>query len=366
MSRQYFIGLMSGTSFDGIDASLVQCNAPDAPITLCEDLHVPYPPAVQQALRQINASTPLATVLHWHNTLPTYYADVVQALIANAEIDRAQIMAIGCHGQTVWHDMQANPPISAQLGNPSHLAELTGIDVVADFRQRDLAAGGQAAPLAPLFHRVLFKAPHPRAVLNLGGIANITLLRENASATSGFDCGPANTLLDAWCRENLGKAFDEAGEWAASGKVHQALLEQLLSDPFFALKPPRSTGPELFNLNWLRPQLPPAIAAADVQATLAELSAQSIAKALRQSGSQAKDLVITGGGAHNADLIRRITAAVAPCSVNLSDALGIPADAVESIGFAWLAHAALAGIRHDLSAITGAPQPLPLGGIYPR
>lgn len=366
MSAQYFIGLMSGTSFDGIDASLVQCATPDGPVTLYQHLYQPYPPDLKQALRQIHSATPLATVLHWHNTLPAYYAEAVTALLAAAKKHPSEIRAIGCHGQTVWHDTHARPPITAQLGNPSHLAELTGIDVVADFRQRDLAAGGQAAPLAPLFHRVLFKAPQPRAVLNLGGIANITLLGADAKSATGFDCGPANTLLDAWCQENRGAPFDDQGEWASSGAVNSALLERLLSEPFFALKPPRSTGPELFNLTWLKPQLPSGIAAADVQATLAELSARSIANALNQSGNKVQELVITGGGARNDDLIKRISAAVAPCSIILSDAVGIPAEAVESIGFAWLAYAALAGIRHDLSAITGAPQPLPLGGIYPR
>lgn len=366
MPAQYFIGLMSGTSLDGIDASLIECSTPHEPIILCQHLQQPYPPAVQQALRQINADTPLATILRWHNTLPRHYADAVEALLSRAEISRTRIAAIGCHGQTVWHDAQANPPVSAQLGNPSHLAELTGIDVVTDFRQRDLAAGGQAAPLAPLFHRVLFKASHPRAVLNLGGIANITLLGPEADTVMGFDCGPANTLLDAWCRESAGMAFDDQGSWAASGKVDPALLEQLLGDPFFAKKPPRSTGPEHFNLNWLKPQLPQTISAADVQATLAELTARSIAEALRQSGAQVDDVVVTGGGTNNHDLIERIAAAVAPCAVKHSDSLGMPAEAVESVGFAWLAYAALAGIRHDLSTITGTPQPIPLGGIYPR
>lgn len=362
----YFIGLMSGTSLDGIDCSLIECRRADERVTLHHHLHHAYSAGTRDALRQINAQSSLASVLYWHNTLPTLYAEAVLALLHQTNLTARDIHAIGCHGQTVWHDTQHQPPVTVQLGNPSHLAEHTGITVVADFRQRDLAAGGQAAPLAPLFHRVLFQGPHPRAVLNLGGIANISLLGSDAQQrVSGFDCGPANTLLDAWCKANLGHAYDHQGQWAASGNVDDDLLQELLNDPFFSQSPPRSTGPEQFNLAWLKPQIPAALSAADVQATLVELTAQSIAQALQQCGRTPADLIITGGGARNHELVNRITAAVAPCPVQLSDALGVPAEAVESAGFAWLASAAMAGKRYDLSAITGATEPLPLGGIYP-
>lgn len=357
---------MSGTSLDGIDCSLIECHGPDERVTLHHHSHHAYSTNTRNALRQINAQSPLSSALDWHNTLPVLYAEAVAALLKQTQLSAAEIRAIGCHGQTVWHDTQRQPSVSVQLGNPSHLAEHTGISVVADFRQRDLAAGGQAAPLAPLFHRVLFQAPHPRAVLNLGGIANISMLGTGAQRTvSGFDCGPANTLLDAWCEANLGDPYDHQGRWAASGYIDDALLQRLLNDPFFSRPAPRSTGPEHFNLAWLRPQLPTALSAADVQATLVELTAQSIAQALQQCGQAPEDLIITGGGARNNELVRRVTAAVAPCSIQLSDSLGVPAEAVESAGFAWLAYAAMAGIRHDLSAITGAARPLPLGGIYP-
>ena len=357
---------MSGTSLDGIDCSLIECHGPDERVRLRHHLHRAFSADTRDALRQISAQSSLASVLDWHNTLPMLYAQAVAALLKQTQLTAADIHAIGCHGQTVWHDTQRQPPVSVQLGNPSHLAEHTGISVVADFRQRDLAAGGQAAPLAPLFHRVLFQAPHLRAVLNLGGIANISMLGSGAQrSVSGFDCGPANTLLDAWCEANLGDPYDHQGQWAASGHIDEAFLQRLLNDPFFSQPPPRSTGPEHFNLAWLKPQIPAALSAADVQATLVELTAQSIAQALQQCGQTPKDLIITGGGARNDELVRRVTAAVAPCSVQLSDSLGVPAEAVESAGFAWLAYAAMAGIRHDLSTITGAPRPLPLGGIYP-
>lgn len=358
---------MSGTSLDGIDASLVECHPSDGTIRLLHHIHRPYPEVTQQRLRRITDQTSLATMLYWHNTLPENYADAVSQLLATTPVSVSveQISAIGCHGQTVWHNAQAQPPVSLQLGNPSHLAELTGIRVVADFRQRDLAAGGKGAPLAPLFHRILFSGPRPRAVLNLGGIANLSILNADDATVSGFDCGPASTLLDALSREFRGKPFDNAGRWAASGQVNGDLLEQLLQDPFFTRPPPRSTGPEYFNLEWLKPHLPKDLSAVDMQATLSELSAQSIALALRQWGQGAEDLIITGGGARNLDLVERIQTAVSPCTVTISDAWGFPAEAVESIGFGWLAYAAVNGIRHDLSAITGAPEPLPLGGIYP-
>jgi len=359
-----FVGLMSGTSMDGVDAALVRLPEAGAPVLEAFQTAA-YPDSLAGRLRAVNGDTPLAAVLALDAELAGVYARSVRALLAEAGAGAAAMHAIGCHGQTVWHAPAAEPPVTCQLGDPSRLAEATGITVVADFRQRDMAAGGEAAPLAPLFHAALFAAPEPRAVLNLGGIANLTLLGAGGTLEGGFDCGPANTLLDAWARRHLGTAMDEDGRWAASGRVDKALLARLLADPYFQRPPPRSTGPEHFNLAWLEPALAGDEAPADVQATLAELTARSVADAVSVAAPAAQAVLVCGGGAMNPDLLARLARALPRHPVSTTASAGIPPEAVEAIGFAWLAREAVASRPVDLRRVTGSRHPVRLGGIYP-
>lgn len=359
-----FVGLMSGTSMDGVDAALVRL--PEAGTPALDAFRTnPYPPALAARLRAVTGDTPLATTLALDAELAGVYAAAVQALLAEAGVGAEAVRALGCHGQTVWHAPAAEPPVTCQLGDPSRLAEATGITVVAGFRQRDMAAGGEAAPLAPLFHAALFAAPAPRAVLNLGGIANLTLLGAEGVLEGGFDCGPANTLLDAWARRHLGTPMDQDGRWAASGEVNEALLARLLADPYFERPPPRSTGPEHFNLAWLEQALQGGEAAADVQATLAELTARSVADAVARFAPKARELLVCGGGALNPDLMKRLTRALPRHHVASTADAGVPPEAVEAVGFAWLARETLAGRPVDLRRVTGSRHPVRLGGIYP-
>jgi len=360
----YFIGLMSGTSLDGIDAALVHFGA-SGDIALNGFCHTPYSPALTTTLQQTNAHTPLAEALSVDAHLADSYAKAVAALLQQTNTTPEAINAIGLHGQTVWHAPNQHPPISCQLGDPSRLAERTGITVVADFRQRDLAAGGQGAPLAPLFHSALFGAAHSRGVVNLGGIANLSVLAAGGKVVRGFDCGPANTLLDQWAMRHQQQPFDANGAWAASGKVDHALLAQLQTDGFFHQPAPKSTGPEHFNLAWLNAQLTGKESAVDVQATLAALTAWGVSKAVQENGEGLTELIIGGGGARNTDLITRIAQQLPNVNVINSDACGLPAEAIESVGFAWLARATLQRQAFDLAAITGAKRPVILGGIYP-
>jgi len=358
------IGIMSGTSLDGMDAALVDFEHPDHPL-LTAHCHQPYPAELAERLHHIDANAPLGEVLSLDATLAGHYAGIVGQLLAEADCPASRITAIGLHGQTVWHQPQGHPAVTCQIGDPARLAERTGITVVAQFRQRDMAAGGEGAPLAPVFHAALFATGKPRAVINLGGIANITLLDGEGEIVTGFDCGPANTLLDAWARQALGMPFDEHGQWAASGTVDQRLLDQWLSDPYFGAAPPKSTGPEHFNLHWAQAAMAGDEAPADVQATLAELTARSIALALSDCRPAPADVVVCGGGVHNADLMARLRAASSRYPIQSAEALGYPSAAIEAMGFAWLARAALRGDALDLGQVTGSQHPVRLGAIYP-
>ncbi len=358
------IGLMSGTSLDGIDAVIIDWSAPSSPQLIAHHPQ-PYDTELASRLRAVDADTQLGSVLALDAELAATYAAVVESLLAQNTIKRKQIACIGLHGQTVWHGPKATPPVTCQIGDPSRLAEATGITVVADFRQRDMAAGGEGAPFAPYFHALIFGGDTARIIVNLGGIANISLLDAGGRIRGGFDCGPANTLLDAWIRKTQGQAFDEKGQFAASGQVDNELLKRLLADPYFQRPPPKSTGPEAFNLNWLEQQLTGYEDAADVQATLAALTAQSLAAAIEHWGNAAKEVVICGGGAGNLDLLTRIQAALPEHQIMISDALGWPPESVEAAGFACLACLTLQGKPIDLTAVTGAKHPVIAGGIYP-
>jgi len=374
-----FIGLMSGTSLDGIDAALVEIASPPgaAPPRLLATQAAPMPEGLRQRLWALCHAerASFAELAAAEEAFCRLQAEAVAALLAASNTPREAITAIGSHGQTIEHAPGGHgggPAYTLQLDNPSRLAELTGCRVVADFRRRDLAAGGQAAPLAPAFHEALFRtAGEWRLVLNLGGFANLTLLppAEDPRAPLGFDSGPANALLDAWHARHRSGRYDADGAWAASGRVDAALLQRLLAEPFFHLPPPRSTGRELFHMAWLEAQLTGEEAPEDVQATLAELTASSVMLAVEMARERlvappVAALIPCGGGAHNAALLRRLAARLPEARLAESDAWGWPADWLEAGAFAWLAWRRLAGLPGNLPSVTGAAGPRVLGGVY--
>ncbi|PMR67769.1 anhydro-N-acetylmuramic acid kinase [Halomonas heilongjiangensis] len=374
-----FIGLMSGTSLDGIDAALVEIaesDAMDRPRLVATHAEPMPEPLRQRLWRLCHAErVSFAELAAAEDALCRLQADTVEALLATSHTPREAIAAIGSHGQTIEHAPHGHdggPAYTLQLDNPSLLAELTGCPVVADFRRRDLAAGGQAAPLAPAFHEALLRAAGEwRLVLNLGGFANLTLLppTEDERAPLGFDTGPANALLDAWYARHRGGRFDAGGEWAASGRVDDALLERLLAEPFFHQPPPRSTGRELFHLDWLERRLTGEEAPEDVQATLAELTATSIALGIgmareRLAAPPAAALIPCGGGAHNPDLLTRLARHLPETPLVASADWGWPADWLEAGAFAWLAWRRLQARPGNLPSVTGASGCRVLGGVY--
>lgn len=360
---ELYVGLMSGTSLDGIDAVLADLGQTQP--RLLARHYAPFDDALRNELLALHQ--PGDNELHRTqlagNRLARLYAAAVNALLGTANTASAKIQAIGCHGQTIRHRPEHG--YTLQIGNAALLAELTGITVVSDFRSRDIAAGGQGAPLVPAFHDKVLRHPTShRVIINIGGISNLTDLPPGA-ATSGFDCGPGNLLLDAWCMQHLGKPYDDGGAWAASGKVLPALLEKMLAEPFFTLPPPKSSGRDLFDMAWLRGKLQGGEAEADVQATLLELTCRTIAQAVRQYCAGAKEIHLCGGGAHNLALHCRLTALLPGSSVQTTDALGVDGDYLEAVAFAWLAQQALHGKPANLPAVTGAKHPCVLGAIHP-
>jgi anhydro-N-acetylmuramic acid kinase len=357
------IGLMSGTSLDGVDAVRVRFDA-NARMRVTARHHQPYDDALGRALSRVDSTTPLGEVLRLDQAVADACADAAQPLLRPAD-DPSLPEGIALHGQTIWHAPDDHPATTCQIGDPTRVAERTGVTVIADFRRRDMAAGGQGAPLAPLFHRALFAHDQPRAVVNLGGIANLTVLDGRGGIRYGFDCGPANTLMDRWIARHRGAAYDRDGAWAASGRLLPALYERLLADPYFNRRPPKSTGPEHFNLKWLARHLGGDEDPADVQATLAEVTAGTIAEAIMAWADEVKDVVLCGGGALNAYLARRIGQRLPGWPVRPSDTLGVPVTDVEAMGFAWLGRAAMRGEALDPGVVTGATHPVRLGAIYP-
>lgn len=363
-----FIGLMSGTSMDGVDAALLEW-AEERPRLVAALTH-PYPNGLPATLRSLGADSPLKAVARADAQVAGAFADAVRRLLRELRLEARAVRAIGSHGQTIWHDPESAPAASVQIGDPNRIAAATGITVVADFRRRDVAAGGQGAPLAPAFHRALLGDPErASAVINLGGIANITLLGRGGNTVAGFDTGPASTLLDAWYRQqHAGGSFDDGGRWARRGRVDEALLRRLLDDPFFARQPPKSTGPERFNLDWLTARLAGTDAPRpqDVQATLVELTAVSVANAILATAPDTAIVRVCGGGVHNDLLMERLQARLSPRAVATTTAAGIDPDFVEAAGFAWLARETLAGRPGNVPAVTGAAKAVVLGGIYPE
>jgi anhydro-N-acetylmuramic acid kinase len=385
---------MSGTSLDGIDAVLVDLSQPN-PQQLAK-YYLPFDDGLKSALLTLHL--PSHNELHQAqvigNQLARMYAAAVAPLLAQARLSNKEIKAVGCHGQTIRHCPEHG--YSLQIGNAAFLAELTGITVVSDFRSRDIAAGGQGAPLVPAFHDHVLRHPDiHRVIVNIGGISNLTnlpprtatsdRLSQNSSlpeevaaaipapvarahrvmtATSGFDCGPGNLLMDAWCMQHLGKPYDDNGAWAASGKVLPALLEQMLTEPFFVMSPPKSSGRELFNIAWIQRKLQGNEDAANVQATLLELTCRSIALAIQNHCLGATEIYLCGGGAHNQAMYNRISALLPDCRIQTTNTLGIDSDYMEAIAFAWLAQQALLGKPANLPLVTGAKHPCILGAVY--
>ena len=363
-----FLGLMSGTSADAIDAALVRFPS-EGGCAFVHGMTRPWDPALRTelvALGQGGKIRSLDALARLDAEVGLAFAETARALLADAGVQPEQVAAIGSHGQTVRHRPQAPLPFTMQLGDANRIAEMTGITTVADFRRRDVAAGGQGAPLMPAFHiAMLGTADADRAVLNLGGIANLSLLRRDGSLL-GFDTGPANALLDAWCQLHLGNPYDADGAFAASGVVDPTLLQRLKADPWFTLPPPKSTGREQFHLSWVAAQLADgARSAADVQATLLELTVSTVVDALLAHLPKVTELLVCGGGVHNSRLMQRLTARLPGVTVQSSAARGLDPDYMEAMGFAWLARQTLAGLPGNLPSVSGARGPRILGAIHP-
>jgi anhydro-N-acetylmuramic acid kinase len=375
----YYIGLMSGTSLDGADGVLVDFSAPGLRVLAAAS--EPFSPRFRAELLALNSPTDneLHRAALAANQLAAVYARVVATLLRAVQgkgISAGQISAIGAHGQTVRHQPQRTGQgpegsgYTLQLINAALLAELSCIDVVADFRSRDVAAGGQGAPLVPAFHQHVFgQTGRPVAVLNLGGIANLSVLPGSATGTAvyGFDCGPGNALIDAWCQQHTGQPYDSGGAWAASGKLLPALLDSLQDDPYFSQPPPKSTGRDLFSAAWLDQKLAPfrRELPQDIHNTLTEFTASTCASAIQCYAKNSKEVLVCGGGAFNQYLIGRLQERLADIEVSTSDRHGLPVMEVEAAAFAWLARLTVRRQAGNLPQVTGATGPRVLGALYP-
>jgi anhydro-N-acetylmuramic acid kinase len=362
-----YLGLMSGTSMDGIDAALLEIGLSGMRVQAA--IARAWPAELQSRLRRAAEDSEQIGLTEYgqlDTAVAIEFAHAAEQLLQDCGVPAASVRAIGSHGQTVLHRPQGELPFTLQIGDPNIIAERLGIDVVADFRRRDLAAGGEGAPLMPAFHAAAFGiANESCAVVNIGGIANVTLLAADGSVL-GFDTGPGNCLLDAWARAHLGTSYDAGGSWAASGSADAALLERLLAEPYFARRPPKSTGRETFSDTWLQLALGSrSPAPADVQATLAELTAITIAQGSQgPDGAAPHNLYVCGGGAFNADLLLRLSRVLPETQVATTAARGIAPEHVEAAGFAWLAHRYVAGLPGNIPSVTGARHAVPLGALY--
>jgi len=365
---ELYLGLMSGTSADGLDAALVSFS--NGTIELKSSLFTPYPNALRQRVLNLShgIEDDLESCYQLDLELGRFYADGCQRLLQQAQTTASVIKAIGSHGQTVRHQPNGSPPFSAQLGDPNSLSQLTGITTVADFRRRDLAAGGQGAPLAPAFHAQCLHSPDEnRVILNIGGMANITVLNRNRSREIiGFDTGPGNVLLDYWYNRHQEGRYDADGNWGAAGKVNSTLLQHLLTEDYFQQPIPKSTGRECFNGSWLDEKLSafPQLTPRDVQASLCQLSADSIGDAIQQHASNTQRVLVCGGGVHNKDLMQRLRQKLPAMQVESTASESIDPDWVEAMLFAWLAKQTLDGLTGNLTSVTGAQHAVILGGIY--
>ena len=381
LQPDYYIGLMSGTSLDGVDGVLADLSAP-AGIHVLQHVHIAMPAMLRSELMALNSATDNELhrgALAANQLIEQLYAPAVHQLLAAAHIPPSQVTAIGAHGQTVRHHphspsgLQLDPSLNQtttgytiQLNAPALLAELTHIPVICDFRSRDIAAGGQGAPLVPAFHQQIFQQPGKAiAVLNLGGIANLTIIRPDRTVI-GFDCGPANALMDDWCEKHTGHPYDTDGSWASQGQYVPELLQEMLKEPYFRQAPPKSTGRDLFNPSWLEKHLKnfTSISAVDIQATLLELTVNTCASALKQHAPDAAQLIVCGGGALNLQLMHRLQTCISPIPLTPSATYGLPELQVEAVAFAWLAQQCLRKQPANLPEVTGAKGPRILGAIY--
>ena len=363
MTRQIFVGLMSGTSLDGVDAVLADFGG--ARPKLLASASVPFGAPLRRELLALNSSAAdeIDRAARAGNELARIYAFALAEVLAGSNTPNAEVRAIGCHGQTVRHRPERG--YTTQIGNPALLAELTGTCVVADFRSRDVAAGGQGAPLVPAFHAAMFaSADEDRVAINLGGIANLSFLPRGGVVT-GFDSGPGNCLLDLWAARHLGHPHDAGGRWAAGGRPIPGLLDRMLREPYFAAAPPKSTGRDLFNETWLRTHLAGNEEAQQVQATLLELTARALADAIKRHCGGARRLIACGGGIKNDALMQRLATLAAPAILETSERHGMDPQLVEAAAFAWLAKQALDGKPGNLPSVTGARAARVLGAIYP-
>ena len=372
MSPQIYFGLMSGTSLDGVDGLAVDFSNPARPHVLGEAF-MEFPAELKAVLHRLQA--PGTDEIHHEalaaNALAERYAAVCRQLLDDNGLSAQRVRAVGVHGQTIRHRPELG--FTRQTNNPALVAELAGIDVIADFRSRDVAAGGHGAPLAPAFHATMFGAPgETRVVCNIGGISNITVLAASGAVT-GFDCGPGNALMDYWAQTHRGTPYDAGGAFAAGGTVDEALLDALLQDPYFVATPPKSTGRDLFNPDWLAERLGDVAVLpepADVQATLAALTAEAIANDIARHGPDCKAVYVCGGGAYNLNLMSVLDEALnrrgLRAEVHSTAALGVPPHHVEAFAFAWLAYRFIEREPGNLVAVTGARGPRVLGALYPR
>jgi len=362
-----FIGLMSGTSMDGIDAALVQLG--DRRLSLVATRAAAYPGELRSTLiaaSQDPGTLSVDAIGRLDRQVGECFRDAALDLLEEANVEASAVTAIGSHGQTLRHQPDGRFPFTLQVGDPNVIAHGTGITTVADFRRRDLAAGGQGAPLAPAFHRWLFSGDgRSRVILNLGGIANLTRLPAGGGPVTGFDTGPANGLMDAWIRDCQGMPYDDGGAWASSGEVDRSLLDRLLDDPYFREPPPKSTGFEHFNLSWVRDRLTPGVEPVDVQATLLALTVATVADAVERYAEDATEILVCGGGASNEALLLALAERLPWRQLSSTAELGLDPDWVEAAAFAWLASRTLKGQPGNLPEVTGAGAPVILGGIYP-
>ncbi len=359
---ELYIGLMSGTSADGIDAALVDFSG-DQP-KLLHGYYKPFSHDLRQCILELYQPgiDEIKRMGNLDIALGHAFAGAANQLLQESQISSKNIRAIGCHGQTLRHDPACR--YTLQVGDPNIIAAKTGITTIADFRRRDMAYGGQGAPLVPAFHQTMFaQLGQHRAIVNIGGIANVTLLLGDQKTILGFDTGPGNALMDAWIERHLQQPYDKQGAWASQGNINHELLNTLLADPFFHLAPPKSTGRDYFNLQWLERYLTPAFSAVDVQATLAALTAQSIIAAIKPYFLQG-EIIVCGGGAHNNILINQIKEHAAPLAVSTTREKGIDPHWIEAMAFAWLAKQTLTKQTGNMTAVTGASQAAILGGVY--
>ncbi len=369
---RYYIGLMSGTSLDGVDGVLVAIGDGESRLKQLAASYVPFSPDLRTSLfaLQISGFDEIHRVAQAANQLVLVYANCVLHLLKNTGLAPEQITAIGVHGQTVRHRPEFG--YTTQINNPALLAELLDIDVIADFRSRDIAAGGQGAPLVPAFHRSVFGQPGAtRVVVNIGGISNISILHADGS-TDGFDTGPGNVLMDAWIMQHKAQAFDSNGDWARIGTAHPQLLAMLKDEDFFRQPPPKSTGRDLFHLAWLEQRLMyfPGISTVDVQATLCVFTAQTVVEAIVVHAADVQQVYVCGGGAYNATLMEAIKAAFLPYHLNVcvdsTEVLGVSPNHVEALAFAWLAYRHNERQSGNIAQVTGAAGERILGALYPR